>query len=452
MCKPAALEDLAKLWTYKKNQTEITSRIAYLIGVKEEYLGQFFEDDADRKKLETETCMVIRNLCMLRTKLLTNYTRTESAFRYELMNLDRMELYKDEVKALEKCGVSIIKANYRVNKYIVDINSVIANRIDTCRTDFPDWIEWKYIKKMFIMPNGTKENKIVEENKKFLANRQYYPFGCYVNWDPKDEGNVLISDKKFLISLYAQNYDYFTGMDKVTDAADSIKTGIYDFIDRNEVIDVVVDCENSDAYRLYSTLRGLNEEEISRINKIILYDDVHTTSAWKLLTDEFQGVITFEYVLVKRLNESKSLVDHRMIADISKEHYRENVDAFIIVSSDSDYWAIINSIDDAGFLVMVEKEKVGNDIIAALDEKGIFYCYLNDFCMSKVSEFENRVLHYELRKRLDHLIDLNAFDLLRGIYRDARITSGDAEKESFYNKHIKTLKLSIDECGTMRIV
>lgn len=453
MCKPLALEELAKLNLFKKNQTEITSKIAYLIGVKEEHLVQFFEDDEEELKiLDKSSCFVIRNLSILRTKLLTNYKKTENAFRYELLNLDRMDMYKTEVKALEKCNVHIIKANYRVNKYIVDINDLISKRIDECRNLFPDWLEWKYVKRMFIMPNGTKEDKILAESTKFNTNRAFYPFGCYANWDPQDEGNVLVSDKKFLSILYAQNNDWFTGIDKVTDVNDSVKSGIYDFIDRNGVIDVVVDCENSDAFRLYSTLKGLDDEKISKINKIILYDDVHTTSAWKLLTEEFRGIIEFEYILVERLNEAKSLVDHKMIADISKEHYREEVDAFIIVSSDSDYWAIISSIDDADFLVMVENEKVGHDIREALDDKGIFYCYINDFCSSKVGEFENKVLDAELKKRLENALDLNAKELLRSVYQAARITPNEAEKENYYNKHIKTLKLVIDEMGNMKIV
>ena len=451
MCKPLGLEELAKLNLFKKNQTEVTSKIAYLIGVKEDKLTQFIEDEEEMEILEKSSCKVIRNLNILRTKLLTNYKNTETAFRFDLLNLDRMDLYKDEVKILQKCGVQIIKANYRVNKYIVDINNLIANRIDECKNIFPDWVEWKYIKRMFIMPNGTKEDKIINESNKFNACRNRYPFGCYANWDPQDEGNVLISDKKFLSSLYAQNNDWFTGFDKVTDVNDSVKSGIYDFIARNDIIDVVVDCENSDAYRLYSTLKGLDDEKISKINKIILYDDVHTTPAWKMLTEEFWGVIDFEYILVERLNEAKSLVDHKMIADISKEQYREAVDAFIIVSSDSDYWAIINSIEDADFLVMVEKEKVGHDIKNALDEKGIFYCYINDFCTSKVGDFQNKVLDAEVKTRLEKALEINAKELLKSVYYAARITPNEAEKENYYNKHIKTLKFVIDDLGNIKI-
>lgn len=453
MCKSITLEELAEMNLFKKNQTEITSKIAYLIGVKEENLGQFFEENPEElKKLNgTDIAVIIRYLSILRTKLLTNYKNTENEFRYNLMNLDRMDLYKDDVKVLHRKGLEIIKANYRVNKYIVDINEIIKNKIDECRPLFPDWLEWKYIKNMFIMPNGHKEDKIIVESSKFIGNRANYPFGMYLNWDPQDEGNVLISDKKFLSALYAQNNDYFTSTSKVTDVNDSVKANIYDFIDSNETVVVAVDCENSDAYRLHSTLAGLEDEEIAKIKKIILYDDSHTTSAWKMLANDFGQVIDFEYVLVDRINEGKSLVDHRMIAGISKEHYRDGVDAFIIVSSDSDYWSIISSVDDAQFLVMVEQEKVGYDIKEALDNKGIYYCYINDFCSSKVGEFENLVLNSELDKRLENLIELNAYELLDSVYRAARITPVEAERNNYFAKNIKTLKLVIEDDGTMRI-
>ncbi len=81
MCKPLGLEELAKLNLFKKNQTEITSKIAYLIGVKEDNMKQFFENEEDEIQiLEKSSCKVIRNLNLLRTKLLTNYLKTENAF------------------------------------------------------------------------------------------------------------------------------------------------------------------------------------------------------------------------------------------------------------------------------------------------------------------------------------------------------------------------------------
>lgn len=445
--------DLTELSYYKKSQTDICKIVAYLIGVKEENLGYFFDDCPEELKAmsKNDNAVIIRNLCILRTKLLTNYLKTENAFRFDCQSLDRMDLYKQEVKELSVRGVSVTKSNYRVNKYIVDINNLICTRIDGVSALFPDWVEWKYIRRMFIMPNGLKEDKIICESNRYNSCRALYPYGRYVNWDAKEEGNVLASDKKFLSILYAQNNDYFTDTSKVFDASDNVKSSIYGFIDDSRDVVLAVDCENSDAYRLFSTINGLDSDEVRKIKKIILFDDVHTTSAWKMLKTKLDGIVDVEYVLVERLKEDKSLVDHRMIAEISKSHYRDGIDSFIIVSSDSDYWAIINSIQDARFLVMVEQEKVGSDIRTALDNKGVFYCYLNDFNTSKSGEFENAVLDAELRKQLENIIDINAYQLLDNIYRAARISPSDAEKSSYFTKHIKTLKLVISDDGRIAI-
>ena len=46
---------------------------------------------------------------------------------------------------------------------------------------------------------------------------------------------------------------------------------------------IAVDCENSDPYKLYSVLKGLNQEELAKIEKITLYDDPNTTAGWDWL-------------------------------------------------------------------------------------------------------------------------------------------------------------------------
>ena len=73
-------------------------------------------------------------------------------------------------------------------------------------------------------------------------------------------------------------------MSKVTDAGLIAKNGIYDFLERSNRTAIVVDCENADPYKLYATLNNLDQAALlGKISKIILYDDVHTTTAWKIL-------------------------------------------------------------------------------------------------------------------------------------------------------------------------
>ena len=72
--------------------------------------------------------------------------------------------------------------------------------------------------------------------------------------------------------------------------------------------------------------------------------------------------------------------------------YKRQVDSFVIVSSDSDYWGLISSLPDARFLVMIEREKCGPDMKAALAESGIFYCYLDDFYSGNSEDIKKNAL------------------------------------------------------------
>lgn len=443
---------------YPNNQIDIVAKIAYMIGVRRSSLDIYtsIKPDCVEELDNIKATRIIRSLCQLRSRLMTNFLRTENAIKYDLKNLDTMgEIYSNDIKILKDNGVSILKANYRVNSYIIDINDFIREYIDQCKDLFPEWIEWKFIRNLFIMPNGTKEECIKNESNKYRASRNMYPFGLYINWRPGEFGNILISDKKFLTVLYNQNGSLFVDKSKVTDASDSVKSGIGDFIDQDTSTVIVIDCENVDPYKFYSVLKGLNNEEVSKVKRIILYDDVHTSCAWRLMEKSIQmdlGInIPFEYNLVERIKSDKSLVDLKMTAGISAYFYRDSISSFILCSSDSDYWGVISSIPDARFLVMIEYSKSGPDIKNALESRGIFYCYMDDFCTGNINQFKTSVLNYELHKHIDVLINMNANTLLEDVFTQCRLEASEAERKNFYDKFIKSLRLKIDSDGRMYI-
>lgn len=151
------------------------------------------------------------------------------------------------------------------------------------------------------MPKGQKEDRIMAESKKFSANRNNYPYQRYIYWRPVEEGNILFNDEKFAMIIYRQHNEEFSDISKVTDASDVIKTDIYDFIQNGEKVMIVVDCENSDPIKLASTLTQLNADELSKISKIELYDDKHTSKAWKYI-----GTLTgipVEHNVIERVKE-----------------------------------------------------------------------------------------------------------------------------------------------------
>ena len=211
----------------------------------------------------------------------------------------------------------------------------------------------------------------------------------------------------------------------------------------------MVDCENSDPIKLASTLTQLNADELSKISKIELYDDKHTSKAWKYI-----GTLTgipVEHNVIERVKEEKSLVDIKMSVGISKAHFRDNVDSFIMLSSDSDFWGVISSIPDAKFLVMVEQSKCGPDILNAFKDNGTYYCYIDDFSTGNIKGFKNAILRSTLEEKVGSLVNIDTKELVNNIFRELYMEVDEAEKKNFYDRYVKKMTLAIDKDGMMTI-
>ena len=435
---------------YQQDQTRLCTMIAFLIGVDWQKCRFYYENDtALHEELQAnKECVIIRSFCRIRTNLILNFSETENEMRYNLTNIDRQERFREDVRTLSKNGVDIIKVNYHVNQYLADLNKLIAQRINNVKSIFPDWIRWDYIRPLFIMPKGQNEKDIINESKYFIANKSFYPYQMYINWIPVEEGNILINDKKFVKVLYSQHGDVFTDMTKVKDASETVKKNIYEFIDDSKTIQLVVDCENSDPFKLASVLKQLDKTEIHKIQKIVLYDDIHTTNAWRYL--KAVTGIPVEHIVVERIKYDKSLVDIKIAMGISKAFYQDKVTAFILLSSDSDFWGVISSLPDADFLVMVEEGKCGPDIQTTLENDGTYYCFMDDFCTGNIKSFKNAMFVSALKEEVEGLISLDTKELCDGIIRNLRMEISPTERINYYNKYIRRMRLDIDDKGIMK--
>lgn len=432
---------------------DMAATLAYLIGVRKHIIEHCFGGECSellQKLYSNRDATVIRYLCKLRTTLLLKFRKTDDELRYNLKNLDRIEWYdKDNIAALEKWGISVVKPNYRSEQYIMDITKLISENIDKCRDLFYEWVSWEYIKDLFYHPKFKKPNILKREFDKFMAGLEYYPFQMYIHWNPCDCGSLLFNDGKLISVIYEQHGETFGDKSKFRDAAEDTKQNIYKFIEDSSRIAIVVDCENSDVYKLYGVIKNLNQDEIAKIEKIILYDDYHTSSGWDWISKFIR--IPVEHIEVERVTDSKSLVDIKMTAGVCEAYYRHNIDSFILFSSDSDYWGLISSLPNAEFLVMYEYSKCGQAIKVALEERGIYYCSIDDFFTGNIEDLKKAVLFDELEKYLKDIPYLNGKELVAKIFEDTRINASEKEIENFYNRYIKTLRLKVDSEGNFRV-
>ena len=392
---------------------EVVTTIAYMIGVRMSALTASYGECAELiDKLKAD-----------------RFKKTDDLIRFELKNLHNIEWYDhDNIKQLEKWGFTIIQANSRSEKYMQEFTRLINENIDKCSRLFYDWLNWEYIRDLFFVPKYNKNGVMKQEFTKYMANIEHYPFQMYIHWQPADVGSIVYSDRKFLKIIYGQHNDSFTDYTKYRDADDETRNNIYNFIDSAEKTAIAVDCENSNPYKLYSVLKGLNPEELAKIEKITLY-----------------------HIEIDRVTDRKSLVDVRMTASVVTDFYRDGITSFIIVSSDSDFWGLIESLPKAKFLVMYEYEKCGTAIKNALAQHGIYYCAIDDFCTAGTEDMKRAVLFAELEKHLPSLVGENPLDLTHKIYEATRVTATMKEMENFCNRYVKTLRLKVNSEGKFEI-
>jgi len=455
MCKDiySAYQDLVYS---KESKCDIISKVAYLIGVKK----AIFENEAQPPQLSTyqalelnKNARIIRNLCMLRNAFEHNYGKIldMNHTQYIYSPASMPELIPGEcITGLSNDGVRVFKKMEKDPvQYIIELNKLICDRINNCKSVFPDWLKWDYVKELFVMPEGLSKSGAQKEAGIFYENKSYYPYSVYINWPAADHGNILYNDRKFVELLYQWHMDYFTDFSKVSDAGETVKGSIYDFIDASGKLDVVVDCENSDPYRLYATFRNLDAETTSKISKILLFDDIHTGTGWDLFDEQLP--IEVEHIEISRLKQEKSLVDMTLTARCCKEYYKEGVDSFIIVSSDSDYWALIQTLNEARYLVMVEHEKCGIDMRDALAQSNIFYCYIDDFYSGNSQDLALKAMLQEVEHTLADALQLNIYEVLNKVLTATRAGLSTVEKTNFVDKYLRTLQLNISADGAMAL-
>jgi len=444
---------------YINHKYELVSRVAFLAGVSKRIFENEYEPlqpEIYEQLAKNEPAVIVRNLCIVRTAMEQHYKKIYNAFRLENKTLHTLDKHIPEDSLSAVLGIIHVQDKDTPEQIIIKINREIGNRINNCKALFPTWICWDYIKQLFIMPDGLKTDGIRKAAQEYYSNMQRYPYQVYLNWTYQEEGNIFYNDEKFAALLYEANGDYFTDWSKVSDVGDYARKDIHDFMTNSRKVCLLVDCENADPYKMCAVLRYMEDMgEGDKISKIILVDDPNTTRAWGFL--DGYTAYTVEHHQGKRVLSDKSLVDIKLATKCCIEHLKNNVDSIILFSSDSDYWGMIDGLyqdlsrDEIRFLVMVEDTKFSDLFRHTLDEAGIIYCYMDDFCTDSSSEFQHGILMKEFKKALSEKLDINIITLFREICVETRVNMTTTDQMQFYEKFIKTMQVVINEEGSLQI-
>lgn len=356
----------------------ICKKLQYLIGVPLKYIDNY---EAYDKGVLKE----IRALCCLRSIIIANFTEINEKFR-NYTQLSNIALTSQWVSNLEECDIFIQNAS-SLSRNVIELNQMIDARMEKVSLGFtrvpPEWVQ-----EIFSMPNGNEIDGVRVAVRKYRQFKNFYPYQKYINWpfaetpDEKRNKNILANDEIFL-ELLAQVHR-------------NNATDLFDFIGTSSEVVVLVDCENSDAQRLYNALYSAT----FRLDKVILVDDTHTNYMWDEFAKDFRAAgVVVQHDELPRLKEQKSLVDHIMVAKAMEEYYKNQRRTFILATSDSDIWALITSLPEAKILILAEREKTGDVLIDALTQHKIQRVFLEDV-MEDTSELRDRIMHKRIAKYL----------------------------------------------------
>ena len=336
-------------------ETSIVMAVNYLIGVPEDVFANMIANhDSDYQKLrQNKNARVLRNLCRVRNAIVLNWESVSDQMTNQRKSIYTCDLIpKDAFDQLSKDGVYAAKSTHTMPEFTMkDVNSNIANRLGLCRHIFPDDIEWDRIRDVFMMPGGLSHSGAYHGAEAFRRQYRSYPQEVYANIKEGASKRVFEDDLTFLACIYGISEKDVD----VQDCAIESKRSLESFLSASRKSIIIVDCENADPIRLCGTINMISDAARRKVAKVLLIDDEHTSPAWEIFA-KYVNVPT-EREVVRRIVSDKSLVDIKLATTASMEHYKNNVDSFVLASSDSDYWGMISTMKTAKFLLLLQEKK-----------------------------------------------------------------------------------------------
>lgn len=156
-------------------------------------------------------------------------------------------------------------------------------------------------------------------------------------------------------------------------------------------------------------------------------------------------------MMIDRLIERKSLVDIAMTVEVSKAVCQGCADGVIVVSSDSDFYPLLEL--PAEFIFMYERNNTSNVLKEALRENGNLYFPLDIFNTAGIEQYLHDVLIGIVEKQLEkmEMQQLNTLEIVKQAYAKVRYEASTAEMQRFHDHYVKK-RVRVDENGNLYLV
>ena len=405
---------------------KIVSKIAYLIGIKTDTLIKHFYENSYEKLLENQDANLISLLCEMRTNLMSHYF--DEGFEFAAQSV-----FISYIIRLNKLGIRLnteLQTNF---EYLLQINNLINDNINKCAIFFKeDNIDWLRIRNYIVFPLFNNQEVTESTIEYFCSHRELYPYGIFVNFRQKKQGNMLSFDELFLNVI---------GAKQTQNEQKNFYTHNYidSFLSNNSDTDMLVDCENTDPFKFFEYLNGLKNESKNKLKCIYLISDSRA-----YFPGYFKN-LNFKFSEISRIKSSKSLVDENLLFIISRLYYEQNQNSFVICSSDSDFMGMIDLFPSTNLFFVCDKNKTANRTISYLKKQKTAYEFFRNYEHKELEKFKLSVLKEEFREFLETNFRVNLGEILCNILFDTRIQLSSDEMDLVMNQIVSSTKFALDE-------
>lgn len=440
----------------------IASRTAYLAGVAQRnFYAERNEDGKLTLDLNVYDAMEkdpaarsIRYLSMLRTVINNNYKMLDNALRNDLKNLTSIDLTKDLVQKLHNCGIEIYKANPTLQYYVEKINELVAARISGVRHLYPDWVNFEYVKSLFVFPDFAR--RAVSYFHTYQNHRNQMPYHVYLHISEQYltahplMGNLFYDDARFLELLYDMNGELFRYAFATYQESEDTRAALDAFAEKASKVVLVVDCENSDAVKTAAALENMRSSLRNKLVKVLLINDVNASPLWEQLHSITDCPV--ELIQMDRVLTHKSLSDVALTAALCREHFANQVDSFLLASSDSDFTGLIRSLPTARFTMLMERVKSSPATRRALEAEGVGLVCLDDFNVGGSAwRFQWKGINQLCQKYIqERMQEINVNAMVEYALINSRLPLNEAEK-ALLRRKANGLHTAIDSNGNLSL-
>ncbi|MBQ4431396.1 MAG: hypothetical protein II877_07805 [Synergistaceae bacterium] len=187
--------------------------------------------------------------------------------------------------------------------------------------------------------------------------------------------------------------------------------------------------------------------------KIILVDDEHTSSQWRALRRNEN--LPLEYYMTDRVKDDKSAVDVALTIKFYREILQSKaeglpVDSAIIISSDCDFWPLIELTPEVRFMVMLEYDNCSQSYYQRLQNNDVPFLYIDEYFVAGNLEMKTEIVLQEVIREIEegYLSKINIFSVINHALTKLELKMNDSEAAAFFSRYIAPMNITFAKNGS----